>query len=217
MKTEELIVQLTRSLEPVHPLPPPSVRLARWSALSVLIGAVGVLAIGARADVAEAVRDPAFAGLAMLALATGITSAASALVLSIPGAERSPAQRGIPLALFAGWGLSLTAMVVSGGQALSRVTALPIHVACIVEIAAFALVTGWALFRMVRRAAPLSRTWIAVLASLAAAALGAVATQLVCPIDDPAHHLVGHLTPAALIAVFGAAVRDRLQFPIPRA
>jgi hypothetical protein len=33
VKTEELIVQLTRSLEPVQPLASPFVRLIRWAAL----------------------------------------------------------------------------------------------------------------------------------------------------------------------------------------
>jgi len=216
VKTEDLIIQLARSLEPVKPLPAPSVRLARWIALSLLIGGIGVLAIGARADLGEAVREPAFAGLAMLTLATGIAAAASALVLSVPGAERSTAQRGIPLLFVAGWAASLTAMLVSGGQAIARVTALPIHLACVIEIAGFALISGWVLFRMLRRAAPLRRDWTAMLAALAATALGAMAAQILCPLDDPAHHLVGHLAPTALITMLGASAGYRLLIPTIR-
>jgi hypothetical protein len=216
VKTEDLIIELSRSLEPVQPLASPSVRLARWAILSLLIGGIGVLAIGARADVAEAVSEPSFAGLAMLVLATGIAAAGNALVLSVPGAERSPAQRGIPLLLFVGWAVSLTAMLVSSGEAIARLMALPVHMACIIEIAGFALIPGWALFRMLRRAAPLRRVWTAVLAALAATALGAVATQIVCPIDDPAHHLVGHLAPTAIFTVIGASARHRLLPPVIR-
>jgi hypothetical protein len=214
VKTEELIVQLTRSLEPVQPLSSPFVRLIRWAALSVSIGAIGVLAIGARADVGDAVREPAFTGLAILTIATGLAAAASALVLSVPGAERSPAQRGVPLLLFVGWVASLAVMLVSGGAAMARLMALPVHIACVIEIAGFALIPGWALFRMLRRAAPLKRAWTAVLAALAATALGAAATQIVCPIDDPAHHLAGHMAPTALFTAIAASARQRSLFPV---
>ena len=205
MKTEELIVQLTRSLEPVQPLARPSVRLMRWSALSLAIGTVGVLAIGARGDLVDAVRQPAFVALAILALATGVAAAAYALVLSVPGAERSPVQRAGPLMLCVAWALMLTAMLVSGGSATARLMAPPVHIACVIEIGGFALITGWVLFAMLRRAAPLELTWSAALAALAATAFGAAATQIVCPIDDPAHHLVGHMVPRALFTAIGAA------------
>jgi hypothetical protein len=66
-----------------------------------------------------------------------------------------------------------------------------------------------ALFVMLRRAAPLRGAWSAALATLAAVALGAVATQFICPLDDPAHQLVGHVLPVAFLAVFGAIAGRR--------
>jgi hypothetical protein len=65
------------------------------------------------------------------------------------------------------------------------------------------------MFAMLRRAAPLRRTWSAALATLAAVALGAAATQFLCPIDDPAHLLVGHLLPVASLAIGGAIAGRR--------
>ena len=65
---------------------------------------------------------------------------------------------------------------------------------------------GWALFAMLRRAAPLRRAWSAALATLAVAALAAVATQVICPVDAPAHQLVGHVLPVAFLSVSGAIV-----------
>jgi hypothetical protein len=70
--------------------------------------------------------------------------------------------------------------------------------------AGLSVVPGWALFAMLRRAAPLRRTWSEALATLAAVALAAVATQTMCPIDDPALQLVGHFLPVALLSVWGA-------------
>ena len=71
------------------------------------------------------------------------------------------------------------------------------------------MVPGWALFAMLRRAAPLQRAWSAALATLAAVALAAVATQIICPVDDPAHQLVGHALPVAFLSVCGAIVGRR--------
>jgi hypothetical protein len=217
VKTEELIVQLTGSLERVEPLESPFMRLVRWAAVCTPVVALGILAIGARADVTSAVRQPAFVALAIMAVATAISSAASALVLSIPGAERSPALRGLPLLIAGAWTVTLTIFLVAGGAPLSRLTALPVHAACLIEIAAFAVVPGWALFTMLRRAAPLRVSWSAGLAALAATAVGAAATQIVCPIDDPAHHLVSHIVPMAILTMAVAASRRRslIWWPAP--
>jgi hypothetical protein len=57
---------------------------------------------------------------------------------------------------------------------------------------------------MLRRAAPLRLGWVAALATLAAVALAAAATQFICPIDDPAHQLVGHVLPVVVLAIGGA-------------
>ena len=65
------------------------------------------------------------------------------------------------------------------------------------------MLAGWPFFGMLRRAAPLRKNWSAALATLDAAALGAAATQFVCPIDDPAHQLVAHLLPVVLLSAWG--------------
>jgi hypothetical protein len=200
-KTEELIVQLTRSLGPVTPLSSPSVRLARWSALSVLIATIGVVAVGPRADLSSAIRQPAFLALALMAITTALAAAGGALVLSVPGAERSPAPRALPLVLLSAWTATLVAFLLTEGEPVAHLLALPIHAACVIEIAAFALVPAWTLFTEVRRAAPLRIMWSAVLAGLAATTLATAATQIVCPLDDAAHHLAGHIAPMAVLTI----------------
>ncbi len=209
MKTEELIVQLAGSLEPVQPLASPAVRMVRWLALTLAVCVAGVLAIGARADLSSAITQPAFMALAVLAAGTAVAAAAATLMLAVPGSGRPHAQRAVPVLCSSAWALVLVAMIVAGGSAIARVAALPIHVACIAEIAGFAILPGWALFTMLRRAAPLDPTWSALLAALAATAMGAAATQIVCPIDDPAHHLVGHLVPMVVFTLCVVVVRRR--------
>jgi hypothetical protein len=99
--------------------------------------------------------------------------------------------------------------VASGGSSLSRIAAFPVHVGCVAQIVALSLIPGLALFTMLRRAAPLRLSWSAGLASLAAFAAAAAGTQFLCPINDPAHLLVGHAVPVAALALAGALIGSR--------
>jgi hypothetical protein len=174
MRTEDLIVALARAGAPVRPLERPLIRLARWTAATAPLMALAVVVIGPRRDLGTAMSEPAFAGIAVVTFGTALLSAASAFILSIPGAERSAWQRSLPLFAAGVWGLILSYSLATEGSALQRLLAWPI-----------------------------------MLATLAAVALAAVATQLICPIDDPAHQLVGHLMPVAILSVLGALAGPR--------
>jgi hypothetical protein len=209
VRTDELIVELARAAGPVRPLPTPSLRLARWTAATVPLMVLGVLLIGPRADVVTAISQPAFLGIAFTTLSTGLLAAACALVLSVPGAERSLLHRVLPLVAGALWMVSLVVLLTTEGEPIRRLVEWPLHWACIIQIAGLSVVPGWVLFGMVRRAAPLRRAWSGALATLAAVAIGAAATQFICPLDDPAHQLVGHVLPVAMLSVLGALAGHR--------
>jgi len=209
VRTDELIVALARAAHPVRPLPRPSLRLARWTAAIVPVTALAAVVIGLRADVSSAITEPAFIGIAVATLATALISAASVLVLSIPGAERSIVQRAVPLSMCGLWALALGVLLARGGDPLQRLLVWPLHWLCVIEITALGIVPALALFTMLRRAAPLRRYWSAALATLASVAIGAAATQFICPLDDPAHQLVGHVVPVAVLSVLGALAGSR--------
>jgi hypothetical protein len=220
VNTDDLIVQLSRAAGPVRPLSRPAVRLAQWTAMAVPVTVLAVFVIGPRVDVWATLREPAFVGLGVTTLVMALLAAASAFVLSIPGAERSPFQRVLPLGAGALWILILVILLTTSGDPIQRVLVLPVHWTCVSEIAGIGVVPGWALFAMLRGAAPLRLAWSAALASLAAVGLGAAATQFICPIDDPAHHLVGHVLPVAVLAGLGALAGrralDRFRGPAPQ-
>jgi hypothetical protein len=209
MRTDELIVELARSAGPVRPLPSPSIRLARWTAATAPLMVLAVIVIGPRADVMAAMSDPAFVGIAGVTIVTALLSAASTLVLSIPGAERSIWQRGLPLVAGGLWALALVYLLTTEGSAVRRLQQWPFHWLCLIEIIGLSMGPALALMMMLRHAAPLRRAWAGALAILAAVALGAAATQFLCPLDDPAHQLVGHAFPVAVLALLGALVGTR--------
>ena len=203
MRTDELIVELARAAGPVRPLPSPSVRLVRWTAAMVPLTGLAAMVIGPRADVLTVLTQPGFLGIAVATLGTALLSTASALILSVPGAERSALQRVMPLVSGGLWVLALAVLLTTGGEAIERLLRFPFHWACFIEIAALSVVPGWVLFAMVRRAAPLRRAWSGALATLAAVGMSAAATQFICPLDDPAHQLVGRVLPVAVLSVLG--------------
>ena len=209
MRTDELIVSLARSARPVEPIARPSIRLARWTAATALLMALAVIVIGPRTSVLFARAQPVFLGLAVVTVCTALLSAASALVLAIPGAERSPWQRVVPLIAASAWILALVYLLSIEGAVMRRLLQWPVHVACLLEIAGLGFLPGWALFAMLRRAAPLERAWSGALAALAALSISAAATQFICPIDDPAHQLVGHVLPVVVLSTLGAIAGRR--------
>lgn len=215
MKTEELIVKLASSSGPWTPLAPVRIRVARWWMFALGLCALTVAMVGARADILQSLQDPGFVTLALMTLAAGLVASAAGMMLGVPGAERTPLWRMVAVLLAAGWALVLLIRLVSGGDPWPRLAAFPNHWACVAEIIGLSAVSGWVFFVMLRRAAPLERTWSAMLAALAPAALAATATQIMCPIDDPAHHLVSHVTPVALLAAIGTlAGRRALEWTV---
>jgi len=211
MKTDDLIVRLAQSATPVTPLAPPFVRLGRWAAVSCAVAGAAILAIGARADLSPALMRGPFAGSLVLLLIATVASAAMALVSSVPGAERTRALRAVPVVAAAAWlGLWLLLALASTGH--GKV----FHWACAIEILTIAVVCGLDLFVMVRRAAPLRAGWTAFTVCLAAVMLGAAATQIICPVDDPAHQLVGHVLTAIVVGAAGLVAGRRVLAGVPR-
>src|SRR5437868_5843273 len=103
MTTDELIVELARSAGPVTRLPAPSVRFVQWIALAMLVAIAAVMAIGPRVDLQEAAGRPAFVVSLLALLIATVSGGAVALISSVPGAERSPRLRVLPIAALMAW------------------------------------------------------------------------------------------------------------------
>jgi hypothetical protein len=204
MKTEDLIVALARSAAPVRPLRPPRVRFAAWSVIAIALAAVAVIVIGPRHDLSAALTRPVFDVSLLALLAAAALGAVTALTLGVPGAERSPVQRILPIVAIVLWTLIWLALTIVTSSSAAARAVRPVHWACLAEIAVLSAATGGALLMMIRRAAPLRPAWAASLAALSAVAVGSAATQVICPIDAPLHQLVGHVGPAVAIGTLGA-------------
>ncbi|MEO7191519.1 MAG: NrsF family protein [Vicinamibacterales bacterium] len=207
MRTDDLIANLADGLAPVKPLSPPSVRFLWWCVLAAACGAAGVAVFGGRPGLGTLLRQPFFAWLVVLPLGMAAVAAAAALVLAVPGAERSRALRSSAVAVGGIWAVLLLAAVARAGNGFANASHWPI---CVSRVVAIGLIPAVALLGMLRRAAPLRPAWASALAASAAMATGAAAIQLICPIDDAAHSLLGHFGPVLLMAGLGAWQAARL-------
>ena len=193
----------------VQPLPRPSVRLARWIAGVIPLIAFAVMMIGPRRDVMIAIRQPTFIVLALVTLGTALLAAASALVLSVPGAERASISRTTTLTAGSVWAFMLMVRLMEGGDAARRLLVLPIHWLCVIEIAGLGFIPGVGALRHAeaRRAAATGLDRRA--GDARRGRTRRRRTQVLCPIDDPAHQLVGHVLPVILLAIAGTIAGRR--------
>jgi hypothetical protein len=201
-----LIRELAAGAAPVRRLRPVALRVAGWAVLAaVSLGAVMML-MGVRRDLGDALDQADFAFEAALLIITALSAAVGALVISVPGAERTALVRWAPV--IAGvscvlWAAGELVMASATGAPTGRLT-FAWH--CVYKTASVAAVPGVALFVMVRQAAPLRAGWAGLLAVLATAAVGVLGANTICPNDRPLHMLLWHVAPLMLFAALGAAL-----------
>jgi hypothetical protein len=210
VRTDDLIAELAGRVTPVRPLPPPGERALGWLALAVACAAAGLALFGPRADVLVRLTQADYLWTAVLALAVSILAALATLVLAIPGAERTPSLRRVAVGAFLAWAVTMAWAVVAAGRGLPLTTD-PHWPACASRVVLVSAVPVLALFAMARRAAPLRLGWTAACAAVAAASMGALATQLACPLDDAGHAFLGHFLPVLAIAAVGVGARRTLN------
>lgn len=206
MRTDDLIDQLVRDAAPVRRLRPVGVRLLAWLVVAVLSFGVVLLLMGVRRELGDSVDRADFAFEAALLILTALSAAVGALVVAVPGAERSSLVRWVPVVMAVasvGWAAGELAFAAAVGEPTGQLT-FAWH--CVYKTASVAAVPAAALFVLVRRAAPLRAAWAGLLALLATAAVGVLGANVICPNDRPLHMLLWHVAPLMLFAALGAAL-----------
>lgn len=206
MQTEELIRQLAADARPVKRLPPLALRLAGWVVLAAVSLGVAMAVMGVRRELGGALERTNFAVEAVLLILTALSGAVGALIVSVPGAERTTLVRWAPVVAAAAY-----LFWVGGEFVMAAMTGAPTGRAsfawhCVSQTASVAAVPALALFVMVRKAAPLRATWAGLLAVLSTAAVGMLGSNVMCPNDRPVHLLLWHVAPLMLFAAVGAAL-----------
>jgi hypothetical protein len=209
--TESLLSELARDVEPVRPLPPlgrvAGVVLGSWGAVVALHWSLGGAPDFSEVGAPDPLHRAILAGLTLAA----VGGLAATLARAVPGRERI-ARLGLT-GLAAGFLLAVVAVGSGFLMAGSNVGASPSQAfACLVRAALLGLLPallglGW-----------LVRAWDArpaagaAVASVGAAALGALAVHAGCMERDALHMLLGHvLGPVAAAGLLGLAVAPWLH------
>jgi hypothetical protein len=206
VRTEDLIRELANDAPPVRRLQPLAVRLLGWVGLAALSLAAVTMWMGARQDLREALQHSAFQFEAAMLILTAMSAAVGALIVSVPGRERTALVRWLPIA-----GAAICILWIGGELVFAAMTGAPtgrltFAWRCVYKTASVGLVPGIALFALVSRAAPLRAAWAGLLAILATAAVGVLGANVICPIDRPLHLLLWHVAPLMLFAALGAGL-----------
>lgn len=201
MSVDPLIARLAADAGPVHVVRPVRVRLARWSAAMLLFLVAATVVLGIRSDLAAMLAQPGFLWSAAAIATAAVLAAAAALVLSVPGAERTIAQRAAPVLCVSVWPVLLLVSPARSPEAATTPAGV-----CVLLIAAIAAGPGWLLHRYVQEGASLTPAWSTGLTMLAAGCAGALVQQLHCPSDALWHLVPEHVLAVAALAAGGAAV-----------
>jgi hypothetical protein len=206
VRTEDLIQELVSDARPVTRIQPIGRRLLAWVVLAAVSFGVVLFLMGVRRDLGDSTDRADFAFEAALLIITAMSAAVGALVVSVPGAERSPMVRWAPVIAAAAsvlWAAGELVYAAAIGAPTGRLT-FAWH--CVYKTMCVGAVPGVGLFLMVRRAAPMHATWAGLLVVLATAAVGVLGANTICPNDRPLHMLLWHVAPLMLFAALGAAL-----------
>lgn len=195
MKDEQLIRALVTDLRPARSTPRVAARLAGfllWCA--VVIGAA--VAAGRTGPHVPSTVPATLAVLTLLGAASG------ALVSVIPGRSFWRVALGLSCACATAW------LVTAGLRAwdlppMAAWGAVP-WTKCFLFTIGVSLVASAGLVPALRHGWPVRPGMTGALSLGAAGAAGALATTIECASTAPLHELIGHLLPAALLAVVGA-------------
>jgi hypothetical protein len=204
MSNIDLINTLSEDLKPTKRLSSPFVRFLYWFIPTLICIGLGIYFLGIREDL-QFIRKQSFFQLETLSLfVIGVISALGAFLFSVPGEEKTKAQKWFILLPSLIWPLILSerllALVFTTGE-------VPFHVphglSCIRDIFILGLLPGILLFYLVNKAAPLKFELAGWLTALSAASLGAFGLQFTCVQDHPFHVFLWHILPVFALAGVG--------------
>ena len=207
--TPDLIESLVAKAAPVRRLRPPVARAVGWLLFAALMLALLAVSHEVRPDLALRLRQPEFVVGIAASLATGVLAAIASFLLSIP--DRSRAWLLLPLPALFVW-----VSTIGYGCLINWVSLQPGSLPFGDEAGYFALLvlTGvplsLAMLIMLRHAALLAPTRVAISGGLAVAALTATTLSIFHEHDASAIILVWNFGTAVLLVALGGVFGSRM-------
>lgn len=207
--TSDVIDSLVADAKPVRRLQPPAVRALCWLMFAALMLALVAIVHGLRPDLMLKLSQPVFATGVVAALTTGVLAAMASFMASVPGRSRRwlllPTPALVVWISTIGYGC-LTGWVSIGPEGMS----LGETARCFATVAITGIPLSLAMLVMLRYMARLSSAPVAMMGSLAVAAMTAVALSLFHSLDATVMILLWNFGVTALFLVFSGLYGKRL-------
>lgn len=216
IKTPDLIASLAANATPVRRLRPPVFRAACWLLLAAVILTLLAVSQGIRPDLVQRLRDPGFGASLAGSLLTGVLAAVAAFLLSLP--DRSRLWLLLPVPALIVWLSNIGYQCLVDWIAIGPDgVGLGEAVRCFATLVLTSLPLSLAMLVMLRYAAPLRPTAVALTGSLSVAAITATALSLFHAIDATVMILMWNLGTAGLfVGLAGAFGRSMFRWVAPR-
>ncbi len=209
--TPDLIESLVANAAPVRRLRPPLARAAGWLLFAALMLALLAVVHGMRPDLDLRLQQPVFVLGVAASLATGVLAALASFIVSVPDRSRFwlllPAPALIAWLSTIGYGCLTEWVSIRPGAVTLGETAR-----CFATLMLVGGPLSIALLVMLRYAALLSPTPVAILGSVAVAAMTATALSLFHELDATVMVLIWNVGVAALLVALGG-LYGRRMFP----
>lgn len=207
--TSDVIDCLVADAKPVRRLHPPAVRALFWLMFAALILVLVAVGHGVRPDLMLKLGQPVFATSVVAALTTGVLAAMASFIASVPGQSRRwlllPAPALAVWISTIGYGC-LTGWVSIGPDGMS----LGETARCFATLVVTSVPLSLVMLIMLRHVARLSPAPVAMVGSLAVAAMTAVALSLFHPLDATVLILSWNFGVTALFLAFSGLYGKRL-------
>ena len=206
--TPDLIDSLVANAAPVRRLRPPVARAVGWLLFAALMLALLAVSHEVRPDLALRLRQPEFVIGVVASLATGVLAAIASFIASIPDRSRWLLLLPVP-ALFV-WVSTIGYGCLVNWVSLSPSLALGDEAGCFALLVLTGVPLSLAMLIMLRHAALLAPTSVAISGGLAVAAVTATALSIFHKHDASAIILIWNFGTAVLLVALGGVFGSRM-------
>ncbi len=208
--TPELIVLLSANARPVRRLRSPLERTGLWILLAAALFVLLAVGHGVRPDFARQIEHPLFVVGIVASLLTGILAAVASFMISLP--DRSRAWAWLPIPTLVTWVSTVSYGCLGNWVSIGPDGMRVEEVArCFATLMLTSLPLSLALYLMLRHAALIRPTAVAMTGSLAVAAITATSLSLLHNLDATIMVFVWNLGIAATILGIGGVLGIRAR------
>lgn len=206
MDTNDLVSKLVKDLKPIAPLPAPQCCGMKWAIGSMLsmMALFLLLANGLRHDIYVIYTQPQFLLELGSVFLAGTLAGLSAFILRVPQLKISLKTKMMIFIASTIWAIEIVRLLwlEFSRHDTEAVIDLAGH-ECALHLSILMAFPVIFIFYLLKKGASTHLTWSGYTALLATVSYTYVAMRLLCPIDDAAHLLLWHVSPAIFYAAIG--------------